>query len=58
MFVVRLQLKVERQEALAKAAAEAEETKRKPVSSSDQRGQLKVFKTGVGKFVDPNAWLV
>lgn len=55
---VNVQLKVERQEALAKAAAEAEAKKRKPVSKSDQDGQLKVFKSGVGKFVNPNVQLV
>jgi hypothetical protein len=55
---VNLQLKVERQDALAKAAAEAEAKKHKPVGKSDHDGQLKVFKSGIGKFVDPNVQLV
>lgn len=52
-------MKTERQEALSKAAADAESKKRKPVVKSNaEDGHLKVFKSGIGKFVDPNAWLV
>jgi len=49
------QLKTERTEAVAKAAEEAAAAVRRPLKkSSDGDGKPKVFKSGVGKYINPH----
>jgi len=49
------QLKTERTEALAKAAEEAAAAIRKPAQkSSGDESKPKVFKSGVGKYINPH----
>jgi len=48
-------LKSERTEALSKAAQEADASTRKPArKSADDEGKPKVFKSGVGKYINPH----
>ena len=49
------QLKTERTEALAKAAEEAAAAVRKPARKpADDDGKPKIFKSGIGKYINPH----
>ena len=54
LHFARCQLKTERTDALAKAAEEAAAARRPARKSAEDESKPKVFKSGVGKYINPH----